>query len=62
MQIRKEQMITIFDLLKTKEHAIFTADFNFDEDGEEGIFPSEYIDVWPVGLILFHNHIMYSNV
>lgn len=45
-------MITIFNLLKSADHSIFTADFNFDEEGEDGIFPSEYIDIWPVRIKL----------
>ena len=46
--IRKEQMLRIFEILKEFQHSFFTADFNFAEDGEDGIFPSEFVDTWPV--------------
>ena len=46
--IRKEQMLTIFELLEPFNHQIFTADFNFSEDGEDSVFPSRFTDVWPV--------------
>jgi len=45
--IRKEQMLRIFEILKEFQHSFFTADFNFAEDGEDGIFPSEFVDTWP---------------
>eukprot|EP00339_Tiarina_fusa_P004593 CAMPEP_0117071998 /NCGR_PEP_ID=MMETSP0472-20121206/50636_1 /TAXON_ID=693140 ORGANISM="Tiarina fusus, Strain LIS" /NCGR_SAMPLE_ID=MMETSP0472 /ASSEMBLY_ACC=CAM_ASM_000603 /LENGTH=111 /DNA_ID=CAMNT_0004795843 /DNA_START=260 /DNA_END=595 /DNA_ORIENTATION=- len=39
--------MTAFGLLKEFTHSFFTADFNFAEEAEEGIFPPEFLDCWP---------------
>lgn len=45
---RRAQMLRIFDILQPFENAIFTADFNFAEAGEDGFFPANYTDCWKV--------------
>lgn len=43
---RRAQMLRVFDILQPFAHAIFTADFNFAEKGEDGFFPENYVDCW----------------
>eukprot|EP01095_Lingulamoeba_sp_RSL-Kostka_P001750 TRINITY_DN1254_c0_g1_i1.p1 TRINITY_DN1254_c0_g1~~TRINITY_DN1254_c0_g1_i1.p1 ORF type:complete len:325 (+),score=79.61 TRINITY_DN1254_c0_g1_i1:92-1066(+) len=43
---RRLQMIRIFSLTSDFPYSIFCADFNFSEEGEDGLYPPQYIDSW----------------
>jgi hypothetical protein len=45
---RNTQMNQIFTLLEQFPHSIFTADFNFAEPEEDGVFPDTFTDTWKV--------------